>query len=272
MFIVCTYATAITPNWVGKTPKELNRTYKFVEIVSTGMNISNARIDAMQLLAQDVQLANAVNVSVESGLLTRTSETMTSDGTNSSLTENAEVYVKVSGQTYKLQAVRVDEYVAKQRGMVKLHTLFMVALCDNPVFDRTYLTTSYGFAPVALSVIPGCGQWYKGSKAKGIILFAAEAASVASILVFENQRASYIKKMKEQPRHAKTYNSKADNSETARNISIGVAAGVWVYNIIDAAVAKGARRVKVKPAGGGGFSFNPVVTPYSAGISLAYQF
>ena len=52
--------------------------------------------------------------------------------------------------------------------------------------------------------------------------------------------------MKEQPRHAQTYNSKADNWESGRNICIGAAAALYVYNLIDAVAAKGARRVTVR--------------------------
>ena len=172
------------------------------------------------------------------------------------------------------QAVKVDEYVAGNKyGEVELHTLFMVAVCNNPKFDRTYLTTSYGATPVAMSVIPGLGQWYKGSKVKGISMFAAETAAVAGIIVCDNQHASYIKKAKEQPKYVKEYSSKADNWETGRNICIGVAAGIWVYNIVDAIVAKGAKRVVVRRADKGYFSMSPYVNSNNgAGVSFAYRF
>ena len=37
----------------------------------------------------------------------------------------------------------------------------MMAACG---VDKVRLSTSYGAAPVFLSIIPGVGQWYKGSK------------------------------------------------------------------------------------------------------------
>ena len=139
--------------------------------------------------------------------------------------------------------------------------------------DKIYLTTSYGFAPVGMSIIPGFGQWHKGSKTKGVCMFAAEATAVAGIIVCENQRASYIKKANEQPKFAKEYSGKADNWETGRNICIGLAAGVWVYNLIDAAVAKGSRRVNVKKQNGGGLSIAPFVTnEANMGLSFSYRF
>ena len=91
-------------------------------------------------------------------------------------------------------------------------------------------------------------------------------------LLCENTRSDYKNKMKEQPEFAQTYNTKANNYETARNILIGATAAVYIYNLIDAAVAKGARRIIVKPANGSYASLHPIVTPNSAGISLAYNF
>ena len=46
-----------------------------------------------------------------------------------------------------------------------------------------------------------------------------------------------------------------------------------VYNIVDAIVAKGARRVVVKRADGGGLSMAPFAMPDGgAGVSFAYRF
>ena len=44
----------------------------------------------------------------------------------------------------------------------------------------------------------------------------------------------------------KTYNTKADNCENIRNICIGGAAALYVYNLIDAIAANGAKRVIIK--------------------------
>lgn len=266
------WAMAQKPRWVGNTPKEGNGTYKFVEVVSTGDDYASAQGEALQQLAQNEQLARAVAISVGTGVKTTGEQTVTDGKMGEAVRTDVSVEVRVSGKPYRLQAMKVDEYADKKDGLVRMHTLFMVAITDNAVFDHTRLSNRYGFAPVAMSVIPGMGQWYKGCKAKGVVLFAAEAAAVASLIVCENNRASYIRKVTEQPKFAKEYMTKADNWEMGRNVSIGVAAGVWIYNIIDAAVAKGARRVVVKRADGGGLSLMPMATPDGAGVSLAYRF
>lgn len=261
------------PRWVGNTPKETNSTYKFVEIVASGANISAARENTLSTLAQDEQLAHAVEVSVNTGALTKISQTQENGRINEIVEDNMTIDVKMNGGTYRLQSQKVDEYVEGERyGEVVLHTLYMVALCDKPRFDKVRLSTSYGAAPVFMSIIPGVGQWYKGSKVKGACMLASEAVAVAGIILCDNQRASYNKKAIEQPKFAKQYSSKASNWETGRNICIGVAAGLWVYNIVDAAVAKGCRRVIVKRADGGGLSLAPFGHPQGAGLSLAYRF
>lgn len=271
--LVSLNAMAQKPRWVGNTPKELNQTYRFVEVVSKGSSIEAARIEALKVLAQNQQFRNAVMMNVNTDKLSNVDQVRTNGDLQETIHDKITVQMEVKGQTFRLQGYTVDEYVAERRyGQYSLHTLFMVAVTDNPVFDRTYLSTSYGAAPIAMSVIPGMGQIYKGSVTKGIVMLASEAALGAGIVLCENQRADYKNKMKEQPRFAKDYNTKANNWETARNVCIGAAAAVWVYNIVDAAVARGSRHVKVKRAGGGGFAMAPMISPEGSGVSLAYRF
>ena len=260
------------PSWVGNTPVAGNPTYKFVEVVSYGSDYASAKMEAKKKLAQDEQLIRSVNIGVVTTHNRYVDQAFVDGKLNENVNDETTVDVNIEGKSFSLQAVVVDEYGDYKNGMFRLYTLYQVAVRDNPVFDRIYLTNSYGFVPVAMSIIPGLGQWYKGSKIKGISMFVAETAAVTSVIICENQRASYMKKMAEQPKFAKEYNSKADNWETGRNICIGVAVGVWIYNIIDAAVAKGTRRIVMRRTDGGGFSLSPMVAPSVAGVSFAYHF
>ena len=262
---------ALKPKWVGNTPKELNSSYKFMEITSYGTDIHSARIDALHMLAQDKDLRNAVTISVDAEKITKATQKGGDFDLQEDITDEVEIRVKVRGEQYKVQAVKVDEYVERSRGEVRMHTLFMVALQDNPTFDRTYVTSSYGVTPALMSVIPGLGQLHKGSKVKAATLFALEAVAVAGIIVSDNERASYRTKMKEQPAFAKQYKNKSDNWETARKVCIGATAGIWLYNIVDALAAKGARRVVVKKARTS-FAMRPYLTTEETGISMALHF
>ena len=77
--------------------------------------------------------------------------------------------------------------------------------------------------------------------------------------------------MYEQPKYAAEYNSLADTWETGRNICIGAAAAIYVYNLIDAFTAKGARRVVVK-RGRTSLQAAPYIDQRSFGMGLTYKF
>lgn len=262
------------PQWVGNVPKELNRTYKMVEVVGRGSTLQAAREDARDRLNDDTQLQEGIRVSRSSREKTDIHKVRTSEGLSERADTRVEIHTTVDGEEFNLQAIRVDEYARKKGGQVLLHTLYMVGLEEEPVWDRPRVTTRYGFAPVAMSVVPGAGQWYKGQRTKGVCLFAAEAVAVAGVLLCENNRASYIRKIRQQPQFVHTYSSRADRWETGRNVCIGVAAGIWVYNIIDAAVARGARRVVMERADGSQLSALPLLDMESqgAGVTLAWHF
>lgn len=150
------------------------------------------------------------------------------------------------------------------------YALFAVSATSNaPIYDEFSTSTSYGFKPVVMSLIPGWGQMYKGCTAKGITFLATEVAAIGGIIFTENERASYEAKMRSQPRFAKQYKTKVDNYETARNCFIGAATAVYIYNLIDAIVAPGARRLIVKPSN---LQFAPVVSRNFSGVSICYSF
>ena len=96
-----------------------------------------------------------------------------------------------------------------------------------------------------------------------------EVVLVSGIVIAENLRSSYVKKMREQPQHLKTYNTQADNWENVRNVCIGGAAALYVYNLIDALVANGRKRSTTRKA-------VSLATYPSAGdcngMSLAFRF
>lgn len=179
----------------------------------------------------------------------------------------------------------IDEYWVRDRGAYKLYVLYTVPKYKLPGYtgklgtsynDKIKTTTHYGAGAGFMSVIPGAGQFYKGSVAKGSMFLGLEAAAAVGVVLTENTRASYVKKAIEQPRHAKEYYSRADSWENARNITIGVASAVYVWNLIDAFAAKGARRVVVKKGTDGrtvsSLDIRPATFGNGTGIGLTYRF
>ena len=259
------------PAWLKNTPKALNDSYTFkVVIVDNGQTLSGSRLLARAELTRYIQKEFNIQVSEE---LTNESET-TQNNENLDY-KDKEIYtynVKSDEEEVSINCERVDEYyeIYEEGGVriFKLYTLFAVSNGEkNATFDDFRLTEKYGFSARAL--VPGWAQMYKGNMAKGITIIAAEAAAIGGIIYTENARATYISKMYSQPKFAKEYKSRADNFEIARNCCIGAAAAIYVYNLIDAIVAPGARRVVVKPRK---IHFGTTASNDFCGLALSYSF
>ncbi|MCR4919537.1 MAG: hypothetical protein K5928_06965 [Prevotella sp.] len=265
------------PRWVGNTPQATNATYRFIEVVTYGTTAAEAAGKAMQQLATDQALRQAVSVNVQTGMLTTTRQQLTGGRLDETEHTTLDVKVSVSGKDIHLQARQVDQWNAGlHSGSVEMHTLYQVAVTDRPRFDRTQLTTAYGAAPVAMSIVPGLGQWYKGSRVKGALLFGGVAACGVGALLFENQRKSNMDKVAQNGGNLqliKHYSDQANSNKTLRNVCLGAGAAIWLYNIIDAATAQGARRVLVGTDRGGTLSLQPTMMPGGQpGLQLAWGF
>lgn len=176
---------------------------------------------------------------------------------------NKEYNIKVSinGEEIDLKALLVDEYYQIKDGF-HLTSLYQVALYPNSVFDNCILTTNYASDPVTwgLSLIPGAAQMHKGSYLKGGLIMGGTVALAAGALVAENLRN--VNKGKISQTHSadvkKQYNDRVNTCATVRNVCLGGLAAAYIYNIVDAFVAPGARRI--------------IVTPSSEGVGVTYNF
>lgn len=258
------------PKWANRTSdlnaQLINKSYDFKEVKTEGKSLKEARNRRIEALAGQITNTNLFKIEEESegrneqGEVMRSSVTYTKKATSQT-------------ETIRFYHTLVDEYWEKSDGTYHLFSLFATSEGDQePQFDHFSTTTSYGAGPAFMSIIPGVGQMYKGSTFKGICMLGGVAAFGLGALFCENERSDYKNKIKGQPQFAQTYNTKANNYETARNICIGAAAAIWLYNIIDAAVAKGARKIVISPNYGSYLSLHPVATTNSLGVSLAYNF
>ena len=269
-FTTVTAGSGKKPKWVDNTSylndQRINKSYNFIVALSHGSSPTEAENGKMKALAG--KIANTDTYMID--------ESLESENVQGKVAKSSVTYrEKITNQqvTKKFYHTQVDEYWERVGGECYLYTLYAVSTQDEePVFDRFSTTTSYGTTPVLMSIIPGVGQMYKGSTVKGICMLAGVAACGLGALFCENQRSDYKNKMKEQPQFAQSYNNKAKNYETARNICLGATAAVWIYNLIDAAVAKGTRKIVITPAKDSYWSVHPVATPTSAGVSIAYNF
>lgn len=259
------------PTWLKNVPKALNSSYSFKVVeVDNGQTLSSSRLLARTELTRHIQKEFNIQVSED---LSSTSETkQQNDKLDYSENETYIYNVKSDEKEVSIYCERVDEYyeIYEENGIriFKLYTLFAVSnVGKHAMFDEFRITEKYGFSARAL--VPGWGQMHKGSIGKGITIIATEAAAIGGIIYTENMRATYKSKMQSQPKYAKEYNSKAANFEIARNCCIGAAAAIYVYNLIDAVVASGARRVVVKPRK---MHFGATASNDFCGLAVSYNF
>lgn len=263
------------PQWVKSVPTPKNSTYEFKVVESVGDNYEEARSQSLRYLVSMVEHDD--NIAIDEGYEVESKSQRNSDGVSESTKNKVYTLHLKNDVTKTITSEKVAEYWEEfdvnGRKSYRLYALYMVQHKNQaPQFDDVKLTTKYGMRGFARSmIVPGWGQIYKGSGVKGGLILGGAVAVATGIVVTENTRADYVKKMHEQPKFAKVYNSKAADWETARNVCIGAAAALYVYNLIDAVAADGAQRAIVKKRNDN-FSFTPMLSTQAAGFSMVYKF
>jgi hypothetical protein len=237
------------PDWTDGLFLDLNNSY--IECASaTGYTEEEARNKAASVIAvrRDWGSGKQINVQVKDG------------------------NVVVSGQGNLTVKVRVIDEYREYCDNKQYRVSLLVQTAKNPAYDfeQTKITPHYSFSPRAF--VPGMAQLYKGSKTKGVLFIAGEAALIGGIVVAENLRVSYNSKINGTHNAAdiKSYINSADNWKNIRNGCIAGAAALYAWNVIDGLVAKGKKRLVI--LGDNTLKITPYATPYSSGVSLAFNF
>lgn len=261
----------LKPRWMTSalpTPKSPG--YFILSAQGTGTSLAEAR--QRSLFALTEELEHKRGLTVDSKLLAK--ETAERGG---AMKVDGEFALEITekGKRVDVTCRVIDEYWERNGGLYTVTRLYAVNDPAKPgkgsQNDSFRKTTSYGAAPVFYSLIPGVGQFYKGSGLKGGLILGGTAVGATSIIMTENQRAIYARKMKEHPEHIDFYRNKKANWELGRNIAIGATAALYVYNLIDAAVAPGRRRIVVDKRKYS-YSLVPFIYENGAGVSLALNF
>lgn len=151
------------------------------------------------------------------------------------------------------------------------HGWFLVQICRKYKCDEwehvEVGTTKYPFSGRVF--VPGMAQIYKGSKVKGGIIIGAEALGVAGIVTSFSLKASNIGLIQQDPKHKATYTQQANMWQNIGYGCIAFTAAVYIYNIIDGAVAPGKPHIQI---GSKSYdvAFAPMATP-RGDVGLAMQ-
>ena len=262
----------LKPRWITHTiPSSPSQSYFFVSSHGEGKSLPEAKQQAFVAMSQKIEEERGLTVNTS----VRISESLSQTQSQSASEYRQEIVLDVVENGHKLVIVckEVDDYWEENLGIYSVDVLYAVANKESYAGgfgDVIQVTTKYG-AKGFLSIIPGVGQIYKGSVGKGSLIIGGEILAAGGIVLCENTRASYMKKMQEQPKHAAEYNSLADTWETGRNLCVGAAAAIYVYNLIDAFASTGAKQVVIKQKQAS-LTAVPYVDNHSIGVGLSFNF
>ena len=256
----------LRPKWLQKQPAPTNPTFRYETVSAAASSLDAARGKCLSELIASSGLANGI-VAVSDY---RTKEHISQVWNNGKLTERIEhdgttSTSATSGET-KLSVQNIAEYWTRDRsGMYYMTKLYAKSELNTvPLFDNVELTTKYGARGLWRSaIIPGWGQFHKGANLKGGLILGGAAVLAAGIVFTENQRTDYVRRINQihDVNLMRSYQTKRDHFATARNICIGAAAALYVYNLIDAIATPGAQRIVVKKRTNGRmYAFLPAVT------------
>jgi hypothetical protein len=228
--------------WVeGKFPPVAGR-YEYKVAQGEGSTLKAARDDAFSGVLVD--LGNAAGMAVDSrSIVDLKSELGYSAGASQySESDSQSTTFNIRRQGVNASLTKVGEYYEYRHGRYLLWELYEVSTSGAfKTFTPEY-TTRYGFSGAWRSaIVPGWGQLYKGKAAKGVTLLAAEALLVTGAVYSEMRRSDSFRKSQETTNLniVKEYRNRADSWELYRNVAVGAAAGVYLINLLDAALAKG---------------------------------
>ncbi len=260
------------PDWLAHgTPKPSNSSFAYKVAHGYASSPDAAQKLCLQNLVDMVKRERVFTGEVQ--LRTVSNQQATARGTNETVATQFVIETTVKGDPVSVTFEKADEYMGFENSNYHCYTLYAVA--NNPGgtarFDNLTFSTRYGARGLVRSmVVPGWGQMYKGSTGKGICILGGEVILAGGIIACESLNQSYLKKIKgtHDARKIQTYSDNADTYENIRNVCIGAAVALYVYNLVDAATAPGRKRTIVNR----NLAFVPVVTPDYMGVGLALKF
>ena len=249
------------PGWIYNKPTPANNTYLYDVEWGEGRTAKEAENDAFSKVFRYTAM--------------QIGQPFESSGIDNALQNGIEY--SVIARQYNIPINKVCEYSEKSGGGYKVYILCQVAKsalvtaqwsdfrgCDRQGID--------GMAVLKSALLPGLGQSHKGQTAKGVCFLAGEALCVGGSFVAQSQRHTYINKMNSTNNAAqkKFYADRANTFTTVRNIGIGTAVAVYVWNVLDAIISKSNH--PYASSYGNHVQLTPVITDETAALSLSINF
>ena len=146
---------------------------------------------------------------------------------------------------------------------------FLYQTLKNPTYtlESVSITDRYPFS--ARVFVPGMAQIYKGSYGKGAVFITGEVLFAAGIATTHYLYKYYEVKPSHNSAELKDNARWANTFKISRNVCIGGVVALYIWNIVDGAVAKGRPYVSVNNKM---LTFTPYFSTESMGIALSLKF
>ncbi len=264
----------LKPRWINSQPKSSNTSYEF----KTFWVQANSMASAKQSLPREASYYMERTFGVEGVHVKLVNENISYKGDQ--IINDTQITVVDSVRTTNDKVdVRlrvIDEY---KQG----RDCYFLCAMPNPnarivAYDSFIVTDKYGARGLWRSaIVPGWGQFHKGANLKGGLMLGGSVALAAGIVYTETMRKDYLAKIDKTKitEHKRAYHTTSENFALGRNICIGALAGLYVYNLIDAIAAPGARYVKVRrvDSRGNTYAMAPtMMTDGSPGVAATIRF
>ncbi len=167
--------------------------------------------------------------------------------------------VRSHGKEVQIRCRVVDTYWATNNTCYVLYQVLKPNGTGS--FENVVLKTSYGAHGLYSMLVPGATQFYKGSYVKGGCMLGGTALLAGGVVWTHSTMKSYtnLENSTHSSQNKIIYHTKAQNYMVGRNVLIGAMAALYVYNVIDAFVAPGARRVVRTGGASAQYAVMPVV-------------
>lgn len=258
MATVCAQESSdkVKPQWMKRTPTSKTFGICYVPVTVYSTDLQSASTLALNELTK--HLPRNWNVSTVTDV--ERESYMEREGTDkigaNKRTQTYRLHVRNEGEPVTIRCKEVDSYwegtFIGGNNQLK-HTILYQVIAPNTMtdFEQTITTSQYGIHGLWRSmIVPGWGQFYKGSKAKGA-MFLGGTAALAGGMVYFQSRITNSRNLAAQtynPEHLRIYSRRISNFSMARNVCIGATAALYIWNLVDAVAIPGARRIVVRPA------------------------
>lgn len=227
--------------WLTGNLPPTNGSYRYLVAHGEGKSIGASREDARLFLLIELGFSKGVQVQSKRNIQMESEDKFSNGNTiYDETTKHIDSY-KIEGNGYRMSFAAVDEYYERNRDTYQIWVLYQVAEKEfTPVLPE--YTNSYGFGAVWRSaIVPGWGQFYKKQSGKGLSFLATKSVLIGTAIYSDMQYTSNVRRSRETTNLTviKEYRNRADQWQLRRNIAIGATVGVYVWNVLDAALAKG---------------------------------